>query len=368
MVFDSRGIAKPPRPTHPPQERQRLQPNSLIEEMGRVHEQISLERRESHNVRTQALHFLADGRVDFGQGPVFFEKKGLQALARQNKEALPRAGALLLALEPELRSVLLSEQLRSFERELVFRTRVGPTGQRQVFAVVSRGYRVLDASELIDRAYGDVESLGLSGGVIYDARTTDFELRVLWSREDPTHARLGDVFNWGVLLRTNDAGAGAIRARAIIERLKCLNLCEFYTESRDLGRQSHLGDLGGVLRGEASLGSLSRGLEDLSDRFVEQWGILREHGWRTELGPTIGEAYAELIRMAPKYLGPHALRRKHENVVRLLVEGWEQEEGETLADLINGITAVHTLSAPESIRVKLEVAAGMLMSLLVDRL
>jgi hypothetical protein len=327
-----------------------------------VYEAVRAENREDHVVRVRDLRMSEDGTLDFGEGPVRLEDQGLRALVSRNAEVLPRAGELLARVDPELRANILNRQLGQVgrDKELKLRLRDGRDG-RQVFAVVSPRYAPFDADRIATTLASALHGSGMRGQVLYDARTTTLRADGLLHADQPVDLAAGDVFKLGVQFRSNDAAGGSIVGKAIAWRNLCLNLIIIGTGEAELLRRRHIGAVGEVL---SDVRTAATQASEMFVDFASEWGVLRGTD-ATELFEvaSVEDAIAELVGMKELDVG---VRR--DALVEMLLTGWRHEPGDSVADLVNSVTAVHLLEDIDDWqRQRFEEAAGALVPILARR-
>lgn len=336
---------------------------ATVEGLRRVVDTVRAEEREDFTIRVRDLRVADDGTVDFGEGPLHFEEQGLRALVSRNAEVLPRAGELVSTVAADLRAHLLNRQLGQVrpDKRLKLRTRIGRSGRRQVYAAVSERYASFDADQVAETLAAALDGTGMRGEVVYDARTTTLRADGLLHADEVVDLAAGDVFRAGVQFRSNDAAGGSIVAKAIAWRNLCLNLIIIGTGETELLRRRHIGAVEEVL---ADVQTAAAQASVVFEDFASEWGVLR----RTEASALLGtedmpSAFEELARMPQLDVGV-----KRDALVELLLQGWSEEPGETVADLINAVTRTHMLAEIDDLRrARLEEAAGKLVPVLARR-
>ncbi len=324
---------------------------------------VQAEERADFTLNARDLHMGDDGALHFGEGPIFLEEQGLRALVSRNSEVLPRAGELIAAVDPDLRADILNRQLQQVaaDKVLKLRTRTGSNGQRQVFAVVSQRYASFDADQVAATLADALEGSEMRGQVVYDARTTSLRADGIYHADKVVDLAAGDVFKVGVQFRSNDAAGGSIVGRALAWRNLCLNLIVIGTGQADLLRRRHIGDVAEVLDDVQVAANTAA---SVFDDFAQEWGLLREANAADVMGVgTTEEAIAQLSSMPALAVGV-----KRDALVELLLTGWREEPGETLADVVNAVTRVHALQEIDDYRrERFEEAAGRLVPVLATR-
>jgi hypothetical protein len=109
--------------------------------------------------------------------------------------------------------------------DVVFRLRDGKCGARTAFAVVSPGYTAFDTHE-IARALVDAFPSDAKGSADYNGDRLRFE--GIWHADVNVELpNQDDVFKAGVIVRSDDTGAGSIRVQSVMWRARCRNLMIF---------------------------------------------------------------------------------------------------------------------------------------------
>jgi len=293
------------------------------------------------------LRMLDDGSLDWGDGPIAVEEPALKLLANLFGDQLPSAGPLLMVLDTERRARLVNEQLARSERDgsIKIRTRQ-VNGVRQGFAFVGPNYGTCDADTLavmLTEALNDNGCTGARGEVTYNPSTTDIRVDALFHRDHVVDLAAGDVFKAGMHFRSNDAAGGSIQGRLDVWRNRCYNLIIIGKGSKPLFRVVHKGTMRGVIRRIRN--GIHVGMQALGPA-LEQWGQLRQVKAADAIAGVTGDnavqrarsAYEQLLDM--KLAGAdYPLRR--DAMVEAMLRGWQAEPGETLADLLNGVTRIH---------------------------
>ncbi len=333
---------------------------TTIEGLRGVYEAVEAEEREDHIIRVRDLHMLDDGSLKCGAGELLLEMNGLRALVSRNAEVFPRAGEYLSVIDPELRATNFNRQIAlvNTEKKLKLRVRRGAGGLRQIFAVTSPRYASFDADQIAVVLSSALMDSGMRGEVIYDPASTNLRVDGLYHADKVVDLAAGDVFKVGVQFRSNDAAGGAIRGRAIAWRNLCLNLIIIGTGEVDLLRRRHIGAVSNVLT-DVTLAASQAGA--IFEDFAIEWGALRSTSAKAAFGvSTTPDAIVELAQMKELDVGI-----KRDVLVELLMQGWHQEPGDTLADLVNAVTSTHLLDEVDLWRrERFEEAAGRLVPVL----
>lgn len=131
---------------------------------------------------------------------------------------------------------------RATPRSRVARVRHAPEGDgaREIYALVSERYAVLDSDEI---AHVLAQRLPTCRGVVeYDRATTRTRIRLVDQApiDVPALSGVGRVHSLGIDLSTRDDGLGSIVAQAFLERRRCLN-ASLSSVGTGLVRRRHLG-------------------------------------------------------------------------------------------------------------------------------
>ena len=123
--------------------------------------------------------------------------------------------------DPVLRAENVNAQLfKAGQRQLCLRSRLGSSGNRQVFATVTPTYSAVDS----DKVLGAVEHALIDAHteLYYDG--TGIRGTALWMPDEIVDLAAGDIFKTGVRIETDDTGRGRIRISGVVWRNRCLNL------------------------------------------------------------------------------------------------------------------------------------------------
>jgi len=333
-----------------------------VEGLQGVYQAVQDEGREDQVIRVRDLEMAEDGSLEFGHGPVKVEANGLRALVSRNAEVFPRAGEYLATIDPDLRAWNFNRQVAQVRRDkkLKLRLRQGQNGM-QVFAVTSPRYASFDADQIAVVLSTGLLDTEMRGEVLYDPRTTNLVVNGLYHADEVVDLAAGDVFKVGVQFRSNDAAGGSIRGRGIAWRNLCLNLIVIGTGVTELLRRKHIGAVHEVM---ADVRSAAEEASALFKDFAEEWNILRATPAAAVFeGDNVEERLVELAGMKELDVGV-----KRDVLVELLLDTWKREPGESLADLVNSVSAAHLVNDIDAWRrERFEEAAGMLVPVLAER-
>lgn len=201
---------------------------------------VRAEERQRHLVTLASLAPTTDDRLMTPRGPATYTRRGLSTLIAR----VGCGGAGYIAdCPPELRAENLRVQLRSVtsdERHQVLTAR-GRGGHLTVRAVNSDSYTPHDA-DTIARAMLAVPSLASTrGGVTYDGDRYRIDVRS-HTTVAPAHQVVGEVFEAGVRVTSDDTGGGSIRIAPLVYMRRCVNF-SIAGRERDIARIKHVGDI-----------------------------------------------------------------------------------------------------------------------------
>lgn len=320
-----------------------------------------------------------DGRLTVsGWGDALAIEQGtLPDLVVRNKR-LPRAAALMEILPAPVRADVWNAQHDPETDRIVLRTRVGQDGEgpRAVFGVVSPGYGKLDADEiarLVAHALRSVPGGDTARGPIdYNPADATVRIDAIWHVDHTVNFGAGDVFKVGASVRSNDTGGGAIVVSFGYWRNLCLNMGILDVRSMPAVRIVHRGET-------ADLGvRLVRGLRTVlgyAQPFVTRWSGLRaqpvadvienasasaETNVRAVFSALAGIENETLPLLRPGALpeGVSVDGIARDALVESLLSGWKSEPGDSLADVVNAVTRLHTARVPVPVLRSAERAAS----------
>ena len=144
----------------------------------------------------------------------------------------------------------------------------------------------------------------------------------------------GDVFKVGVRVETDDTGQGRIRVHGVVYRNLCLNLILIDEATVQAASAVHRGDSNKLVR--KVVAGVATAKQSVS-KFLSAWEKARQ----TPLDvPATLRTWVDKRRI--EVPGRRNEEQRAEDVVALL-DAWNQEPGDTLADAVNAITrAAHT--------------------------
>jgi len=330
-----------------------------------VYNAVQAEGRTDHLCSVADLRMDDDGLIDVaGVGKFPLEHRPLsQLLARCG--TFPRGASLMAALDPDVRAYVFNKQITKADprQDVRLRTRTAGTGAaRSLFACMSPGYGVFDADQMAILLAQKVGALDddLRGEAHYDPKTTAFRFNVSHHKGLDVNVQAGDVFRLGYRFRSNDAGGGSIIGSRYAERPVCLNMAIINTEevqtlhARHTGRMRHVAEaVEAMLNVEA----------DVLAGFAGAWGILRDTDATAIFA---GESTEDRIAEIADLTGDVGVQR--DALVEILLGGFADEPGDTVADLVNAVTRAHTNEALDRLQMQaIEERAGELVPILARR-
>lgn len=225
------------------------------------------------------------------------------------------------------------------------RTRRAPNDARSVYAVTSPTYAPFDADKVAEAIARSTPN-DARGSVAYDGRRTRFEV-LFTSNVQPRHYVAGEFFKAGVIVTTDDTGAGGIRARAVVWQNLCLNLAIIDEASRSLLHLIHVGNVSELAR---KFAAGYRAALDSLEHFLKVWGYACEEdvaiGARRVSDTSVPDQPRELVEgvFAGLISGgararlklPRPKGKKLSDLVDELVQCWERDE--------SGARSVHATS------------------------
>lgn len=342
-------------------ERQDLEDMPLVlNGLREVWKTIRAEGRQDVIVDPAALRMDQDGRLRIPGGEVLLEMQGLSALcSRMPGGYFPRAAEFLASMEPEHRAAAFNAQAARVQEggEVKLRLRSLRPGETSAYAVVSPNYTVNDVdafAEQIGKAMkADPNLSGLRGEVRYLPGTASLRVDAIAMPDRVVDLAAGDIFKVGVRFRTNDAGKGGLNGTAIAWRNRCLNLIIIGKGQAELFRVAHKGDLS-TLQAEIA-GGLDTAGEFFGD-FMREWGTAFVTPLPDQSIEETISAFAALREVK------EALGGRQEWREEILASTFDSEPGDSIAAVINALTAVHREREVDAARVEAaELAAGILL-------
>jgi len=316
----------------------------------RVINAISRECREDVNVRFSELEMTDDGTLRVGS-----EELGLETAAFSQFASLAGFGCgvsyLANCCPADLRAENVNRQLqRARDREITLRTRLVDGEHRSTYAVVSPSYAAVDSDRVLEVVCDSLRDSRAE--LVYDG--TGVRATGLWMPNVVQDLAAGDVFKVGVRVQTDDTGRGRIRISGVAFRNLCLNLIIIGEGEVETVSVVHRGNPQRILDIVAEGVERARGTVG---RFLESWQFARST--RVDVPQTI-RSWVEQKKL--KVPGVRSAAQR-DALVEKLLESWQVEPGETLADAVNAVTrAAHENTAWDiAIREEIERQASRLV-------
>jgi hypothetical protein len=252
---------------------------------------------------------------------------------------------------PEIRSLAVGHHLEASAGKAVkLRTRLGASGERRVFSVVTPTYTSVDSDEVLKVVTPALEDARTE--IRYDGAS--LRSSSLWMPDEVVDLAAGDIFKVGVRVETDDTGRGRIRVSGVVWRNLCLNLIIIAEGEVETVSLVHRGSpdkmlrelKSGVARARASVG-----------KFLEAWG----HARSVRVKPK--ETLKEWIDRRTISVPGSRSEDGREAALDVLLSAWDKEPGDTLADAVNAVTrAAHEHESWDiDVREKLEREAARLV-------
>lgn len=258
--------------------------------------------------------------------------------------------------------------------DLVMWVRRTQEGEFQAYTITSpantsRGY---DGAAFLRTVADGLEDSGFYGEASYDPASTRVSFAGWMMPNHIVDLSAGDVFKAGISGGTADATNGGYHLSISAIRNLCLNLIILANESAELLRATHRANPStvrsavqdGLRRGDAGLDDLRR-----------EWGILRSHELVVPDGmspkdvekavtsfPGTSAQVAVALMRASKSIKLPGIRR--DSLVEALLQGYSAEPGETLADIVNAVSRMHTQQGIDEYQ--LAAASGLLLQQYAD--
>lgn len=304
-------------------ERQRVDKMPLFSlAMDRICDQIRHEARSDIEVGLRQCLM-----TDTGTLTVHGQELAIETGAFQQLAVLGGFGKGLAYLrelcEPELRAFNVNRQLeKTRNRKIVLRTRENIQGGRQVFAVVTPTYAVVDSDAVLANVHAALRDAHTE--MRYDGMGV--YATALWMPDEVVDLAAGDVFKVGVRVETDDTGRGRIRISGVAFRNLCLNLIIIGEGEVETVSAVHKGDPSRIL-------SLVRdGVNKARDKissFLEAWGYART----VKVDPM--ETFEQWVEEKKLQVRGD---RDRDALVEILLSSWKKEPGDTLADCVNAVS------------------------------
>lgn len=311
---------------------------------------IEKEAREDVTVELTDVAMTHQGALVLGTREYELEHLAFLQLASHANFAM---GARYLAerCDRALRADNVNAQLAKHpDHKLVFRTRQGPEGQRpRIYAAVSTGYAAVDSDTVLEAVTPALYHA--HGELVYDG--SGITATALYMPDHVVDLAAGDIFKAGVRVRTDDTGRGRIKIAAVLWRNRCLNLLIIDEGEVETVSEVHRGDPARIL---AAVRSGVETAQGKIGNFLDAWGKARQ----IKVDPM--KQIEEWV--AQKKVTPRT-ERERDQLVQALLDAWQKEPGDTLADAVNAVSrAAHEEhSFPMDFREQLERQAARLVLL-----
>jgi hypothetical protein len=216
---------------------------------GRFARVVADEQREDYDVSTNELAFDPSGKVVSRHGEWRLDPKGyrtfLAATAAKVDGYEPASVHRFTASVPaDMRADIINRLLADGSDEPIkLRTRLGAERERVVYACTSQSYAAFNqdmvARELPHALEKNVDT-SARADVKYDGSVST--ARVVWhNTHDITESGCGDVFRFGIEVRTADDKSSALWIRLIAYINRCLNYLVIGQTHVNIGRRVHAG-------------------------------------------------------------------------------------------------------------------------------
>ena len=325
-------------------------------------QRIREEERDEHLINPKDIKVEDDTSFTFGGESHPLSSTGFKGIVR----SIAPSGALtyLSNIDVDLRAYNLRQLLAKKDKPLKVRTRKGAEGEgREIFSIVGHEYPDVYSDNILETIFkkADPESRGLFK---YNPNTTALSFRELTQAPIDVSSykhSSEEVFKVGREWFLRDDGATSIALSLMMFRQLCANMAILSPDVLNYKKIRHRGEpkavLGRVERLYDQTGSFTK-------MFVEKWGASRITQFHAN--PTVdivADIYGHLLNRRKL----NAYGNDKNVLAACFAQGWSNEPGNTVADLINGVTRyarnyATTNSGPFTAR-QLESDAGNLLAL-----
>jgi hypothetical protein len=319
---------------------------------------IEGEERKSTTINIKDIRVGDDMSIKFGDVGHSVTQDAYKALLRGI--APKGAYSYLTGVDVDLRAYNTRALLQQDERIKV-RTKNGEEGERVIFGVVPEAYPDVYANDVL-RTISRQTATDAKGTYVYDPNTTQLSFRELLRQEvNPSSYKWSkdDTFQVGRGWSLRDDGSTSIAMNLLMYRQICSNMQMLAADSY-LKRVRHRGQESSVI---ARVGELFKQTGGFVEHFSTAWSSARSTRWNddTSFDKAVA-AYGYLINSRKvSAIGDKDL------FAMSLATAWLEEPGDTIADLVNGVTRyARTGAVSNSSRFaldKLELQASDLMTL-----
>lgn len=320
-------------------------------------EQIEDEERHSITLNIQDIKVNDEMAITFGEVDHAVTQDAYKALLRGI--APKGAYSYLTGIDVDLRAHNTRALLQQDGRVKV-RTKNGENGKRVIFGVVPESYPDVYANDVL-RTISRQTADNAKGTYVYDPNTTQLSFRELLRQEiSPSDYKWGkdDTFQVGRGWSLRDDGSTSITMNLLMFRQLCANM-QLLSADSYLKRVRHRGQEENVI---ARVGELFKQTGGFVEHFSTQWSASRATRWNNNASLDKAIAAYGLLINAKKIsaIGDKDL------FALSLATAWLEEPGDTVADLVNGVTRyARTGSVSNSSKFaldKLELQASDLMT------
>ena len=278
----------------------------------------------------------------------------------------PEALTFLLSLPADERAWIMNKCFQRSDSKLKLRTRLGRTGQRQLFAVVSPTYAVFDADKVATIMRDTFAGKGLRGEVSYEASSTDLYVDASYhASADIQDFAAGDLFQVGYRGTSNDTGLGAVRIGGSADWNACLNFLILSHAEATLTAKVHKGDPSKLVH--EVVAGVTR-MDPVFQQFAREWGVLRDEPVSQHSLWGQGFASVEDALTWGVNHGKIDMGLKKDIAIEALLQADRLGENQgTLAAIVDAVTrAAHMQLIADCERDRIERMAGALVPVLVQ--
>jgi hypothetical protein len=321
-------------------------------------DRIEAEERQSTVLNIRDIKVDDEMSITFGEVDHAVTQDAYKALLRGI--APKGAYSYLTGVDVDLRAYNTRTLLQQ-EGRVKVRTKNGEHGERVIFGVVPESYPDVYANDIL-RTISRQTADNAKGTYVYDPNTTQLSFRELLRQEvNPSSYKWGadDTFQVGRGWSLRDDGSTSIAMNLLMFRQLCANM-QLLSADSYLKRVRHRGQEENVI---ARVSELFKQTGGFVEHFSKQWSSARSVTWNED--GSFDKAittYGMLINTKKlSSIGDKDL------FALSLATAWLEEPGNTVADLVNGVTRyARTGSVSNSSKFaldKLEMQASQLMTI-----